>query len=300
MVKGTKMDKCIVRQIYQDVFLSIQHTNIDLFLCGGASSKLYTSNRDELRKRLEDNKKLSIFYPEDMFMELLSRKKYDLFTLENFLAENSDLIVIVCESPGSFTELGAFTSNSKILDKLVVLIQKKFKNDKSFIMQGPVRYIETYNKNNVIYFNSDMDDMENEVKNYLNSKYWFYNNKKYARKYGKYTKEIDLISGQFYFILLLLYFYNHVEIKEMSETIKDLYYERNFDNSRYEVTYTAALKRLYKEGMLIKEVEKDIYYYKLTQKGYHNVKDLLEDVMIKNRTHVINGIRLRIITDQYY
>lgn len=46
-------------------------------------------------------------------MELLSRKKYDLFTLENFLAENSDLIMIVCESPGSFTELGAFTSNEK-------------------------------------------------------------------------------------------------------------------------------------------------------------------------------------------
>ena len=26
-------------------------------------------------------------------MELLSRKKYDLFTLENFLAENSDLMI---------------------------------------------------------------------------------------------------------------------------------------------------------------------------------------------------------------
>ena len=61
-----------------------------------------------------------------MFMELLSRKKYDLFTLENFLAENSDLIMIVCESPGSFTELGAFTSNEKTLRKLVVLIQKKY------------------------------------------------------------------------------------------------------------------------------------------------------------------------------
>lgn len=294
------MDKYIVRQIYQDVFLNIQHTNIDLFLCGGASSKSYTSNRDELRKRLEDNKKLSIFYPEDMFMELLSRKKYDLFTLENFLAENSDLIIIVCESPGSFTELGAFTSNNKILDKLVVLIQKKFKNDKSFIMQGPVRYIEAHNKKKVIYFNSDMDDMEKAVKGYLESEYWFYGNKKYARKYGKYTKEIDLISGQFYFILLLLYFYNEVEIKEMSEAIRDLYYDRNFPKNRFEVTYTAALKRLYKEGMLIKEVEKDTYYYKLTQKGFYNVRDLLEDVMIKNRTHVINGIRLHIITAQYY
>lgn len=124
------MEKVIIEKIYNDVFLHIQHSNIDLFLCGGASNKSYTSNRDELRKRLEKDKKLSIFYPEDMFMELLSRKKYDLFTLENFLAENSDLIIIVCESPGSFTELGAFTSNEKTLRKLVVLIQKNIRMTK--------------------------------------------------------------------------------------------------------------------------------------------------------------------------
>ena len=74
------MDKEIIKKIYNDIFLYIQHSNIDLFLCGGASNKSYVSNRDQLRKRLEKDKKLSIFYPEDMFMELLSRKKYDLFT----------------------------------------------------------------------------------------------------------------------------------------------------------------------------------------------------------------------------
>ena len=293
------MDKLVVKRIYEEIFLNIQHSNIDLFLCGGASNKSSISNRDQLRKRLEKNKNLSIFYPEDMFMELLGRKKYDLFTLEGFLAENSDIIMIVCESPGSFTELGAFTSNNKTLDKLVVLIQKKFKNDKSFIMQGPVRYIESKHKNNVIYFNNDMDDMEKAVKGYLNSKYWFYNSKKYARKYGNYTKEINLISGQFYFIMLLLYFFNHVNIKEMNEAIRSIYYERKFDDSRFEVLYTAALKRLYKEGMLVKEIENDLYFYKLTQKGFCNVKKLLKDVMINNRDKIINGIRLTILTDQY-
>lgn len=293
------MNRLIIKKIYQDVFLYIQHSNIDLFLCGGASNKTNISNRDQLRKRLEKNNKLSIFYPEDMFMELLSRKKYDLFTLENFLAENSDLIMIVCESPGSFTELGAFTSNRKILDKLIVLIQKRYKNDKSFIMQGPIRYIESYNKNHVIYFNNDLDDMERRVKNYLSSQYWFYGNKKYSRKYGCYTKEIDLITGQFYFILLLLYFYNRVEIKEMNEAIKDIYFERKFDSSRFEVLYTAALKRLYKEGLLVKEVDGEGYYYRLTQKGYNNARDLLKDVRIDNRDKTINEIRLKIITAQY-
>lgn len=293
------MDKTIIEKIYNDVFFYIQHSNIDLFLCGGASNKSYTSNRDELRKRLEKDKKLSIFYPEDMFMELLSRKKYDLFTLENFLAENSDLIMIVCESPGSFTELGAFTSNEKTRRKLVVLIQKKYKNDKSFIMQGPVRYIEKHDKKNVIYFNNDLDDMEKVVEGYLSSKYWFYRSKKYTRKYGNYTKEINLISGQFYFILLLLYFFNKIETKEMNEAIRYIYHERRFEANQFEILYTAALKRLYKEGMLIKNVENGLNYYKLSKKGYYAVKDLLNDVMVDNRDKLVNRIRLDIISAQY-
>ena len=55
------MEKVIIEKIYNDVFLHIQHSNIDLFLCGGASNKSYVSNRDQLRKRLEKDKKLSIF-----------------------------------------------------------------------------------------------------------------------------------------------------------------------------------------------------------------------------------------------
>ncbi len=60
-------------------------------------------------------------------MEFLNRKKYDLLALESFLADNSDLILIVCESPGSFAELGAFVNNESTLNKVVVLIQKKYK-----------------------------------------------------------------------------------------------------------------------------------------------------------------------------
>ena len=89
----------IVNEIYNEIFCNIQHGNIDLFLCGAASTKEKTSYRDIIRGKLEDNANLSILYPEDMFMEMLNRKKYDLLTLEKFLASNSDIILIVCESP---------------------------------------------------------------------------------------------------------------------------------------------------------------------------------------------------------
>ena len=47
------MDKELIKKIYNDIFLYIQHSNIDLFLCGGASNKSYVSNRDQLRKRTD-------------------------------------------------------------------------------------------------------------------------------------------------------------------------------------------------------------------------------------------------------
>lgn len=293
------MQNKTVNQIYEDIFLHMEQNNIDLFLCGGASSREHISNRDQLRKRLEKNNKLSIFYPEDMFMELLSRKKYDLLTLEQFLAENSDLIMIVCESPGSFAELGAFVNNERTLDKVVVLIQKRFKNAKSFIMQGPVKHVEAHNKKNVIYFNQNMDDMEYEVNKYLDSKYWFYRNRKY-RKYGPDAKEINLIAGQFYFMIILLFFYKEIEIKKMNELIKNIYFERGFSAENFEMVYSAALRRLYKEGMLIKEIGSSHNYYKLTQKGYDSGKNILNNVLIEKRDKIINGIRLKILKDQYY
>ena len=49
-------------------------------------------------------------------------KKADLLEYENFLAENADIICVICESMGSAVELGAFVQNPKIRDKMVVVI----------------------------------------------------------------------------------------------------------------------------------------------------------------------------------
>lgn len=292
------MNALMAKQIYEEIYLHIEQSNIDIFLCGGASSRTNISKRDQLRKQLEKNGKISIFYPEEMFMEFLNRKKYDLLTLESFLADNSDLILIVCESPGSFAELGAFVNNERTLNKVVVLLQKKYKKAKSFIRQGPVQHIELHNKENVIYFNDDMENLVREVNQHIDKKYWFYRSKKY-QKYAPETKDINLISGQFYFILLLLYFDNKIEIKQMHMLLRELYFARDFRSDSFEVLYTAALKRLYKEGMLLKSLENGENFYRLTVTGYSRAKTLLNDVNIAKRDHVVNKIRMRILQAQY-
>lgn len=284
-------------KIYDEVFSNIHKGNIDLFLCGGASSKKHISNRDVLCNKLKVNKRLSILYPEDMFMEMLSRKKYDLLTLEKHLADNSDIIIIVCESPGSFAELGAFANNSETLAKVVVLLQTKYKNAKSFITQGPVQYIKSNCKENVIYFNNDINDAALQVKKLLDSRFWFYRHKKVAPR----LKDINLISGQYYFIIILLFFYNSIGVKEFIEAIKKVYLHRGYDEKRFEIVFSSAIRRLYKEGMLRKtSISENKIEYELTNKGYDCSKELISDALITNKTQVIDGLRLKIIRSQYY
>lgn len=285
------MDFNIADEIYNQIFSKINHGNIDLFLCGGASTKEKKSVRDQIKEKLIDKLKISVLYPEDLFMEMLSRKKYDLLTLEKFLANNSDVILIVCESPGSFTELGAFVNNQETLKKVVVLIKTKFKNSKSFIMQGPVAYIKAYNKNNVIFYNNDIDEAIENINKYFRTTFGVGTN----RKKRELNKDIDLITGQYMFIALLLYFFRRIAIKDLSIYIKKLYSSKDFAFENKDLIYASAVRRLFKEGLIKKEELRDNKLYSLTDKGLHFVGQLLSNVNIAGRVRIIDGIRLRIL-----
>ena len=286
----------IVNEIYNEVFCNIQHGNIDLFLCGAASTKEKISYRDIIRSKLEDNSNLSILYPEDMFMEMLNRKKYDLLTLEKFLANNSDIILIVCESPGSFTELGAFVNNSDTLEKVVILLQTKYKNTKSFIRLGPVEHVRMKNKNSIIYFNHNIDEAIDKIKKYLKNRFRYLG---YKRKESK-IKDLNLISGQYYFIILLLYFYQELSVKMLVDNLKKLY-KMKYNIEEFDIIYSSAIKRLFKEGLIKKEESAGkVIQYKLTDKGYGFANLLLSYVSLENRTRTIDKIRLKIIYSQYY
>ena len=286
----------IVNEIYNEVFCNIQHGNIDLFLCGAASTKEKISYRDIIRSKLEDNSNLSILYPEDMFMEMLNRKKYDLLTLEKFLANNSDIILIVCESPGSFTELGAFVNNSDTLEKVVILLQTKYKNTKSFIRLGPVEHVRMKNKNSIIYFNHNIDEAIDKIKKYLKNRFMYLG---YKRKESK-IKDLNLISGQYYFIILLLYFYQELSVKMLVDNLKKLY-KMKYNIEEFDIIYSSAIKRLFKEGLIKKEEPSEkVIQYKLTDKGYDFASLLLSYVSLENRTRAIDKIRLKIMYSQYY
>lgn len=62
----------------------------------------------------------------------------ELVTFERDIAQMSDLVLLFSESPGSFTELGVFTSFKDISRRLLLIIQNKHLQKASFISQGPV------------------------------------------------------------------------------------------------------------------------------------------------------------------
>lgn len=280
----------LLGKIYCDVFSNIKNGNIDVFLCGAASTKKKTSYRDLLRNELKEIKRVSVLYPEDLFMEMLNRKKYDLLTLEKFLATNSDYIVIVCESPGSFTELGAFVNNNETVDKVVILLQTKYKNAKSFIRQGPVEYVYSKNKTHVIYYNSDISEAVSNIKKILLSRSGF------IKKTKTSFKDLNAISGQYNFILLLLYFYKILTVKTLIEYIKNMYTEKHYSISEFDIIYTSAVRRLFKDGLITKcLLEDNESGYMLTDKGYQNALSLLSYVELKRRTKVFDEIRMKIM-----
>lgn len=280
----------IALRIYKELFCHTCDTSIDIFLCGGAKTKSKV-NRDTVRRNLEKYGFLfNIFYPEDLFIELLNKKEYDLLSLEKYLAENSDYIVIVCESMGSAAELGAFINNSETISKVVVLQDLKFKNIKSFISEGPIKYLKKKHKNHVLYYKNDSKKIASQLKKVLKKE-------KGCGEKNKCFKDIDCISGQCNYILFLLYLFDSIERTALLSYIENVNKIKDSDLSRL---YQSSLNRLFNTG-LIQTNNENRKHLELTKKGIEKVEYMIENnLLISYRKEILNDIRIKIMYNKYY
>ena len=153
------------KRIYNDVMIENLRHHLDygsaryitypkfVFLCGKAFSKeeYPSSNRGIIEKYLKRNAKRVFIVLSESLWEDSFDASIDLLTFEEFLAEVSDSIILFVESPGSFCELGAFSyANELFSSKLIIVIDEKYRNDKSFIMTGPVKKAEI-DKATIVY-----------------------------------------------------------------------------------------------------------------------------------------------------
>jgi hypothetical protein len=162
----------IAKSISTDAFPHYRASNITTFLVGARSDKkssIRQSIRDALSMQRPYRRRLDVYYPEDLFEEVLRRSSSNnLLTLENHLAESVHCVVVILEkdSPGAIAELGAFANHTELSKRLVVVVDERHKRDKSFIMLGPIRYLrQKVNKDRVIYHNLRSADIDTLAEN---------------------------------------------------------------------------------------------------------------------------------------
>ena len=89
-------------------------------------------------------------------------------------------------------------------------------------------------------------------------------------------------------------------MKVLVTALKEIYLKK-YDSKEFEITYSSAVKRLFKEGMIKKEeISEKKSLYLLTDKGYGFANHILSYVSLDNRTKVIDQIRMQIMFSQYY
>ena len=145
----------IARMVKETLFISRSNKLVTVFLCG-ADVKDDSKARHHMAKIFSTHARYEVLYPEDVFDDLLSgHGQYSLLKMEGILADSVDAIVLFPESPGSFAELGAFSNIDKLACKTIILANKKYRSNKSFINFGPNRLIKATKTGKIYHINYD-------------------------------------------------------------------------------------------------------------------------------------------------
>lgn len=277
--------------IYNDVFCQTFSQSFFIFLCGGAGKRHI---RNKIRIQLE-NKGFQVLYPEDLFMDMLNRdKKSDLLEYENLLANNSDIVYIICESMGSAVELGAFIQSKDLEQKLIVCINKKYARHKSFIMMGPVKHLQKKYKSSVLIYKGNVPEGLGEelIK--------IFNHLRRGSKKGHKSLSFNNLSAYIAFIPIIAYFYKVLKRKELHKTLKELLKEQNRFPSNYNQLFNASIKYLIKSGSLVTKYDsfENDEALSLSQKGYTETSNLLNCSSAPNKTMLQDKIRCVILKKQ--
>lgn len=280
----------IYNAIYNDVFCNTYRQTCYVFLCGGAG-------KDHIRNKTRvilEKKKLQILYPEDLFMEMLNRnKRADLLEYENFLAENADIICLICESMGSAVELGAFVQNENIRDKMVVVINQKYARDKSFIIMGPVKHIKKNTPDHVVtYKPNELDALCTT----LTKSFKKIHKKAFSSKEDSFLK----LSTYIAFIPIAVYFFQRISRKQLYHDLKVFLKSKNFLPPEYNELFNVAIKYLLKTGILIADFSENTSsgVISLSPKGYWETHSVLSRSVASNKTILHDRIRCAIMKEQ--
>ena len=144
-----------------------------IFLCGGPLESVpgaRKSIRKEFMDHLSDNRLDMAHWvqcAEDIQDWSHDSVYADLKTFETHIAEIADITVLILESPGSLAELGMFSENSSLNKNLLVFVDACHYNKRSFIKDGPLKYLEIMKTDRVFRYHIGQGSPAQYDENYI-------------------------------------------------------------------------------------------------------------------------------------
>lgn len=114
-----------------------------VFICGKYRSKRRAFLKEYIERHLDS---YFVFYAEDVWKFMSEHEGQNALLMERDLAQLSDVVIVIVESPGTFAELGAFSLLDELREKLLPILDSKFEEKESFINTGPIRWINSDSK----------------------------------------------------------------------------------------------------------------------------------------------------------
>jgi hypothetical protein len=247
-------------RLQKSVFRDFFGGRLTVFLCGRSLADA-TSLRAKIAEAIERSYfrwLFQIIYPEDLFEELLSGPNHtDLLSLENVLADGVDAVVIVPESLGSAAELGAFANHSRLRAKLVCIQDERFKKDKSFLNNGPLRLLRDKRVGRIVAV--DANHVAAKLEEIYNAVRWVH------RKTSQKGYRVNAINAS-QFLLPAIYLLEPVDKHTLVTLVR---FASSVEDMEAAAIVAAGLSVLSKQGM----VERSPAAYRFSEAQISKVSD---------------------------
>lgn len=251
-----------------------------VFLCGRKLEP--NDNRSFIKQRMDEYKKFSLF-SETLYKEF-DDLNLDLLTIEEILLSVSSATIVIVESFGSACELGAFSFSKQSIDKLWVINNEKYRQDGSFISEGPIKKIECKDKDHVVY--QRFNDLEIEFDKRADALFRCVGRKAFSKRPIQVddTKKQAIIKDLGFIVCLL---FDYIRIfgvlleKSAIKVLKALYPAEEYtielpsggsiDSKRTNIVIDKLLTILNKSSILLKKTNNDDGYYSI---NYETIKKI--------------------------
>lgn len=277
----------LFENIYKQLYNEFHNNKIHCFLCGSNDMDF----RNLLKKKLE-NKDIKVIYAENLFETIVhNSSKENHLDLENKLASNVELILIVLESPGALVELGVFSNDDNHIKKLIVLMDEKFKKAESFINYGPIKKIKELDKvKRIFYYNSEGEKINTYQNREMDKSLKYF---KISLSQIEKKPILDIVSV-YYLLKIALFIYNPIDLVELNLLMNYLCTKEKMDicEREIELNIISAIYWLQKENY-IKKAESE--RYKLTKEGILNTRKELYETF---GTKIIDNFRAQALNYQ--